>query len=373
MTATRTQIEIDSSRKCHFAAADCSNSEDPQTTLSVPLQTIEISEGKRGVSRITTTSRITNQILCQECKAALSELGFTDQITMPSDFSIEQAEPLSELADQSRDSIGLNEIIAQPPDGTIAPIITANSNTEQKTAAQIDRRPLITINERRKYANITLSAEPTGYQLTHSAVRELESIVESARQYANQDLGTQRETITAEIAPGESASRNHPLQRITVRDIVIEAGYKIMQEWEELFKQDALLARHSTSFQDSADNPPVPRQKAPDPAPASSKEAPVKHAPLADKQPDMEAASKYTSKNAIRVARHFDHKFTTTVCPDENTIRGSDTITQHSVTVSFSDGEPVNHECQCESSLTPCEHVAALLKQIPETSAVYVG
>jgi hypothetical protein len=81
------------------------------------------------------------------------------------------------------------------------------------------------------------------------------------------------------------------------------------------------------------------------------------------------------TENQIRVARHIEHKTTIREIDEaDKSIRAYNSITRTMTTVWFENGIPVSHECDCEKDGdVTCEHVAAVLRNLPDNSAAFCG
>jgi len=388
-------IRVEENRRVHTGEYGCGLSSNTVTARhDVDPEDILIERDSHNETRITVPDVIHRSRMCPHCWSQLRRACEDANISLTTG---RKTKDTVAFTDQQPGSVtsefrNIGDKLHEPANGTVTPIITVPSATRQIEAARIDRRPVITVDDRRKYSDIKLDVTPTAYQLTPDGVESLADIAVTHRNAAL-ETGEQREDVPITINSGTSESGIRRRRRIlTVENLLLEQVHTIAVEWANHFADEELLAvfdeenTHSPlpeseqpTEHDTGDPGPIPRPGAPTPSQDTvtgldlDTNPPLRHAPLQDKQPDADEIREYISPKMYRVARHIEPGVTVTEQPDNGAITGEDTVNGYTATVWFNDGAPVRHECGCPTTADPCEHVTAVLRNLPDLSPALLG
>lgn len=358
----------------HIQEAQCSDDTEISETIEIQIDQINISQDEGHEYRLSVDGYITREMFCEECSEALTAENLSkESLNSETEPDLRAPVKLSNSVTSEFDLPDLGDIVGKPNNEGVIPIVTKSSEPYQQESAFIDRRPLITVDSKYKYADIELSVQPTGYLIKDKAISRIVDAIESARQYANSGLEAQKKEITATLLPGkeiETPAKDYARQRVLVQNIVIEAGYVLIEELVDVIKRSNILARYTSDFDKKADLPPVPRVGSPTPEPVDLLDGYARHVSLSDKQPPD--VSEYASENAIHAANRFDN-VSVSLCFEEHKVTWTDAERGNTAIVEFNEGEPVRYKCGCSSGIDPCEHVAALLQNLPPFSPIYIG
>ena len=302
--------------------------------------------------------RRTDTLVCELC-AALYDSTATDP-----DDSVEFTDYV-ELADE------------------VEPIVVIDGEPSQQSAARIDRRPYISLQPKRKYVTVTATLSYVDYQFTEHAIGRLRERFESyeARAFTQPE---NKGGVEFDVPDHRARGDRRPRQRIVV-DGLFEADAR------EFIEEIVPIVRDTSNWRyDPSDVPAQAVRRAirergrPGPAPDPREGAPAvtvqddgvsRHAPLAGKSITDEQIRAYVSDQAYRHGEalvdagriRVDH-----TGGHEGDADGYDPRSGIGFSLRFENGEIVDHECFCESSLEPCEHVAGALLALPRVAACYV-
>lgn len=118
---------------------------------------------------------------------------------------------------------------------------------------------------------------------------------------------------------------------------------------------------------------PIPREGAP--AVERQDDGLARHAPLEGKSISRSQIRGYVSPQAYRHGEALVDAGRIRPNPHGDQDRdadGYDVKTNVGVGLQFEKGEIIDHDCSCDSTLDPCEHVAGLLLALPRVAACFV-
>lgn len=370
------EINLEKSDKgiWHIRESKCASSISVSESIRVCAEQLEVAEDEGGQPRLSIDGHMTREMVCSTCLTTIpNQNSSSDHIT---ENKVEPRTPYNLLdSDQPNlNDLGFGSVICEPDSDSISPIITDIEENDQYESAFIDKRPIITVDNKTKYSEVVISVQPTGYQMNQRAIREIGDVIREIQRYANNELENQNKKITATVLPGketETRSKDYSHQIILIRNILIEAVYPLVDNLADVFESSNLLARFSSDFTDTTDCPPAPRPGSPSPEPSDKLEGHAKHVSLTDKQPPN--MNEYLSDKAIHASKRFEGKMSVDVQTDQGKVVATDNLRGNTTLVEFKDGDPVRYSCQCSSGIDPCEHVAAMFANLPPLSAVYIG
>lgn len=188
------------------------------------------------------------------------------------------------------------EVPAEPDDepphaDDVEPIVVIDDDANQKLAAQIDRRPYITLKSKRKYVTVTVTLGPVDYQFTDRAIAHLQQL------FANYETRAMRQSdnkggVEFEVDRNRYRRDSRPRQQIVVDGLFKDDARAFIEEVIPIVRDTTNWARDFEDASDSADQLAKLRGGQPGPATVPREGAPdlvvqedglARHAPLADK------------------------------------------------------------------------------------------
>lgn len=265
----------------------------------------------------------------------------------------------------------------------VDPIVVIDTGSSQQLAARIDRRPYISLEPKRKYVTVTVSLTHVDYQFTEEAVARLQDIFETyeARAFQQSD---NKGGVEFEVSDHRSRRERRPRQRIVVSGLFENDAREFIEEIIPLVRQTTHWTYDPSDVSALATQRTIRKHGQPGPAPVPRENAPeltieddglARHAPLSDKSITDSQIRRYVSDQAyrhgealvdagrIRANHSGGHK---------GDADGYEVRSGIGFELWFENGEIVDHECFCESSLDPCEHIAGTLIALPQVAACYV-
>lgn len=265
----------------------------------------------------------------------------------------------------------------------VEPIVVVDNGSSQQLAARIDRRPYISLEPKRKYVTVSVTLAYVDYQFTEEAIGRLRDIFETyeARVFQQSD---NKGGVEFEITGHRLRRERRPRQQIEVSGLFEDDAREFIEEVIPLIRKttnwtydpsdvSAQATQRAIRERGRPGPAPVPRDGAP--AVTVQDDGPARHVPLTDKSITDTQIRSYVSDQAyrhgdalvdagrIRVNHSGGHK---------GDADGYDAQSNVGFDLWFEDGKIVDHECFCESSLDPCEHIAGALIALPHVAACYV-
>lgn len=258
----------------------------------------------------------------------------------------------------------------------VEPVVVIDDGTHQKSAARIDRRPYIFLDRKQKYVVVKATLSTVDYRFTDEAIESFRTLNrtyhERARRQSDNKGGVDF-TVTSGFT-----GRARPQERVEFDGLFETDAKDLIAELIPLVSDTANWTRDDESDWSSTprgaeDDTAIPRDGAPDVE--RQDDGLARHAPLDDKSISHGQITAYVSTQAyrhgealvdagrIRPNPHGDHQ-----CDAD----GYDVKTNVGFELEFENGEIVDHECWCDSTLDPCEHIAGLLLALPRVAECYV-
>lgn len=265
----------------------------------------------------------------------------------------------------------------------VEPVVVFDGDANQRSAAKIDRRPYVSIDAKRKYVAVTITLKPTHYQFSEDALASLREVFETyearaARQPDNKG------GVEFDVAASTSGRDRRPRQRITVDGLFEDDARAFVEDALPVVRETANWTYDPSTVSDQATRRAIWDHGRPGPAPVPREGAPAvtvqddglaRHVSLADKSITDAQIRSYVSDQAYRHGEalvdagrlRVDH-----TDGHNGDADGYDVQSGIGFDLWFENGEIVDHECFCDSSLDPCEHVAGGLIALPYVAACYV-
>ena len=265
----------------------------------------------------------------------------------------------------------------------VEPIVVVDNGSSQQSAARIDRRPYISLEPKRKYVTVTVTLTYVGYQFTEAAITHLRDIFETYEGRAFQQSDN-KGGVEFDVNGHQSWRERRPRQEIVVSGLFEADAREFIGEILPLVRTttnwtydpsdvSAQATRRAIREQGRPGPAPVPREGAPAVTVQSDKLA--RHVPLTDKSITDTQIRSYVSDQAYRHGEALKDAGRIRVNHangQQGDADGYDVQSSVGFDLWFENGEIVNHECFCESSLDPCEHIAGALLMLPHVAACYV-
>ena len=265
----------------------------------------------------------------------------------------------------------------------VEPIVVIDSGPSQRLAARIDRRPYISLKPKRKYVAVSVTIADTDYQLTTAAIDRLRGIFETyeARAFQQPD---NRGGVEFEVTGHRSHRERRPRQQIEVSGLYEADAREFIEEIIPLVRRTTNWTYDPSGISERATQRVIQEHGRPGPAPVPREGAPevtvqdddlARHVPLTDKSiTDTQITSSVSDQayrhgdalvDAGRLRVHHDggHK---------GDADGYDAQSNVGFDLWFENGEITGHDCSCESSLGPCEHIVGALIALPSVATCYV-
>lgn len=259
---------------------------------------------------------------------------------------------------------------------TVEPVVVIDEGTHQKAAARIDRRPYIWLDRKQKYVVVKATIETVDFGFTDEAIESFRTLNgnyhERARRQSDNKGGADF-TVTTGFT-----GRSRPQERVEfdglfeadARDLITELIDQVREtaNWTREDERGGPMTRMGPERDRT-----IPREGAP--AVERQDDGLARHAPLDEKSISRSQIRAYVSPQAyrhgealvdagrIRPNPHGDQR-----CDAD----GYDVKTNVGVGLRFENGDIIDHECTCDSTLDPCEHVAGLLLALPRVAACFV-
>lgn len=265
----------------------------------------------------------------------------------------------------------------------VEPIVVLDGGSIQRSAARIDRRPYISLESKRKYVTVTITLVPVEYQFTEEAIARLRQVFETYEGRAFQQSDN-KGGVDFEVGRARSRRRRRPRQRIVVdglfeadaREFIEEVIPLVQTTANWMYDPEAVPAQATRRAIRDRGRPgpaPVPREGAPDVV--VQDDGLARHASLTDKSITDAQIRAYVSDQAYRHGEALvDAGRIRTNHADghKGDADGYDVQSNVGFDLWFENGEIVDHECVCDSSLDPCEHIAGALIMLPRVAACYI-
>lgn len=232
---------------------------------------------------------------------------------------------------------------------------------------EIDRRPLVVIDEREKYVDVTFTVGATTHQFTQRCIDDLIDIsFEHALQARCDPDLHESEDVTITVSEDEFYPESPtPYQQLTVGSLLPEYADTLADDLMYYARTSLSLTRYFEPGTDHGFQVPRPGAEPPQRTDAEYLEITP---PVHDKQLN---GSTVLTPTLERLARHVEPYVELEERPEDNTIVGTDNANNETVTITFENQLPADWDCSCASPTVPCEHVAAVLRNAPEISLVY--
>ncbi|MFT4921263.1 MAG: hypothetical protein ACI8XM_000459 [Haloarculaceae archaeon] len=265
----------------------------------------------------------------------------------------------------------------------VEPIVVIDGEASQQTAARIDRRPYISLEAKRKYVTVTITLRYVDYQFTENAIGDLRNVFESyeARAFTQSD---NKGGVEFEVTDHRRRRQHRPRQRIVVDGLFESDAHEFIKDVIPVVQTTSNWTYDPSDVSAQAVQRAIRERGRPGPAPVPREDAPAvtgqddgvaRHVSLSDKSISDGQIRAYVSDQAYRHGEALvdagrirtDH-----AGGHESDADGYDPQSGVGFNLWFENGEIVDHECVCGSSLDPCEHIAGALIALPHVAACYV-
>lgn len=265
----------------------------------------------------------------------------------------------------------------------VDPIVVIGDEGGQQSAARIDRRPYVSLEAKHKYVTVTISLKYVDYQFTDNAISDLLDVFESYEARASTQSDN-KGGVEFEVTDSRTLRQYRPRQRIVVDGLFESDAIEFIEDIIPIVQNTSNWTYDTADVSAQAMQRALRERGRPGPAPVPREEAPAvtrqddgvaRHVSLSDKAITNEQIRAYVSDQAyrhgealvdagrIRTDRAGGHK---------SDADGYDPQSGIGFNLWFESGEIIDHECFCESSLDPCEHIAGALIMLPHVAACYV-
>lgn len=265
----------------------------------------------------------------------------------------------------------------------VEPIVVIDGEASQQPAARIDRRPYISLKTKRKYVTVTLTLRYVDYQFTVDAIGRLRDVFETyeARAFTQSD---NKGGVDFEVADHRARRQHRPRQRIVVDGLFEADAREFIDDIIPIVQNTSNWTYDPSDVSARAVQRGIRERGRPGPAPVPREDAPeviiqddgvARHVPLSDKSITDEQIRGYVSDQAYRHGEALvdaGRIRTDNAGGHESDADGYDPQSGIGFNLWFENGEIVDYECFCESSLDPCEHIAGGLIALPHVAACYV-
>jgi len=265
----------------------------------------------------------------------------------------------------------------------VEPIVVIDTGANQRSAAQIDRRPYISLKLKRKYVTVTVTLTHVNYQFTDEAISRLQDIFGTYESRAFQQSDN-KGGVEFEISDPQSWRECRPRQQIVVDGLFEDHAREFIEEIIPLVRQTTNWMYDPADVSAQATRQTIRERGRPGPAPVPRENATelnlqddglARHAPLSDKSITDSQIRRYVSDQAYRHGEALVDAGRIRANPTgghKGDADGYEVRSGIGFELWFENGEIVDHECCCGSSLDPCEHIAGTLIALPQVAACYV-
>jgi hypothetical protein len=258
----------------------------------------------------------------------------------------------------------------------VVPVVDLGGGTHQKSAARIDRRPHIFLDHKQKYVVVKATLSTVDYRFTDDAVKSFRTLNRKYHERARNQPDNKGGVDLTMTSGFSGRTRSH--QRVEFDGLFETDAHDLIEELIPLVSDPTNWTRDDESVNSRmltgiGDERAIPRPGAPDLE--RQDDGLARHVPLADKSISYGQITAYVSTQAyrhgealvdggrIRPNQHGDHG-----CDAD----GYDVKTNVGFELEFENGEIIDHDCWCDSTLNPCEHIAGLLLALPDVAECYV-
>ena len=272
------------------------------------------------------------------------------------------------------DSVALTDYVELTE--VVDPIVVIDNGANQQSAAKIDRRPYISLKTKQKYVTVSIKLQYVDYQFSEEAISLLRDVFQTYEDRARSQSDN-KGGVEFEVRESSSFQNRRPRQEIAVDGLFEADARDFIEEVIPIVSTTSNWTYDPADVSRQAMRQAIWARGRPGPAPVPREDAPdvvvqedglARHAPLSDKSITDAQIRAYVSDQAYR---HGEALFdagrirTNHGDPQEGDVDGYDAESGVGFTLWFEDGEIVDHECYCESSLDPCEHIAGALLALP--------
>jgi len=265
----------------------------------------------------------------------------------------------------------------------VEPIVVIGDEASQQSSARIDRRPYISLETKRKYVTVTITLKYVDYQFTENAISDLRDVFETyeARAFTQSD---NKGGVEFEVTDSRALRQYRPRQRIVVDGLFESDAVEFIEDIIPIVQDTSNWTYDPSDVSSQAMQRAIRERGRPGPAPVPREDAPAvtiqdagvaRHVSLSDKAITDDQIRAYVSEQAYRHGEALvdaGRIRTNHAGGHESDADGYDPESGIGFNLWFEDGEIVDHECFCESSLDPCEHIAGTLISLPHVAAYYV-
>lgn len=265
----------------------------------------------------------------------------------------------------------------------VEPIVVISDEAGQQSAARIDRRPYISLETKRKYVTVTITLKYVDYQFTENAISDIRDVFENyeARAFTQSD---NKGGVEFEVTDSRALRQYRPRQRIVVDGLFESDAVEFIEDVIPVVQDTSNWTYDPSDVSSQAMQRAIRERGRPGPAPVPREDAPAvtiqdagfaRHVSLSDKAITDEQIRAYVSDQAYRHGEALvdaGRIRTNHAGGHESDADGYDPESGIGFNLWFEDGKIADHECFCESSLDPCEHIAGTLISLPHVAAYYV-
>lgn len=265
----------------------------------------------------------------------------------------------------------------------VEPIVVIDDGSSQQLAARIDRRPYISLKPKRKYVTVLVTIADTDYQFTKAAIDRLRGVFETYEARASQQSDN-KGGVEFEVNGQRLHRERRPRQQIEVSGLFEADAREFIEEVIPLVRRTTNWTYDPSEISARATQRAIRERGRPGPAPVPRDGAPevtvqdddlARHAPLTDKSITDSQIRSFVSDQAYR---HGD------ALVDAGRLRvhhggghkgdadGYDAQSNAGFDLWFENGAITGHDCSCESTLDPCEHIAGALIALPPVAVCFV-
>ena len=265
----------------------------------------------------------------------------------------------------------------------VEPIVVVDNGSSQRLAAQIDRRPYISLEPKRKYVTVSVTIAYVDFQFTVEVIDHLRDIFETYEARAFQQPNN-KGGVEFEVNGHRLQRERRPRQQIEVSGLFEADAREFIEEAIPPVRRTTNWTYDPSEISAQATQRAIRERGRPGPAPVPRDGAPevtvqdddlARHVPLTDKSITDTQIQSYVSDQAyrhgdalvdagrLRVRHNGGHK---------GDADGYGVQSNVGFDLWFENGEIIGHECSCESSLEPCEHIAGALIALPTVATCYV-
>ena len=185
----------------------------------------------------------------------------------------------------------------------VEPVVILDGEANQQTAAQIDRRPYISLESKRKYVTVTITLEYTDYQFTEDAIERLRTVFEMYEERAARQ-STNMGGVEFDVPKRRPLGDQRPHQRIVVDGLFETDAREFIRDVLPLIRDTSHWTYDPSTVDTHAVTRAIWKRGRPGPAPVPREDAPevvvqddgiTRHVPLSDKSITDEQIRAYVS------------------------------------------------------------------------------